>query len=643
MRNKLLLLNVVLLLAGASAARAQGTVRRHLIYFRDKAGTPFSVTQPQAFLSARALARRSRQRIAVLPRDLPVNPAYVAQVRAVAGRPQVRYTSKWFNAALVACDSATLARIRALPIIVSAQTLNRTVRVRLPTPATTTAATQQGLAAATGNRADYGKAYAQAQLIGAVAMHDAGFRGEGMQVAVFDAGFPGYRSASVFNNLRTQNRILATRNFVDGGTFVDTRNGHGMNTLSTLASEEPGRFIGTAPRASYYLCITEDIDSEHPVEEANWLAAAEFADSAGVDVISSSLGYTEFDAPSPSYTYANMNGRTAISSRAAAVAARVGMLVVNANGNEGTSAWHYVSAPADADSVISVGATDSLGVKAAFSSFGPSSDGRIKPTLSAQGVASAVVLPNGAITRANGTSFACPEMAGLATGLWQANPQLSAQQIIQCLRSTATQAAAPDNSLGYGIPNFTRAAACATLAVGCPAAGVQVSAVTATSATLTFTGGPAGSSYQITTVPATTTQTVTTAPVQLSGLQPGTTYMVSIAGTCPGGLSAAVTTASLTTLSTPVLTSPLPAYLQLYPNPTPDGQLQLLLPTALLSASLQVRIIDAKGALVRHLTLDAPPTGTYLTTLDAGYLAKGTYICEVRANGNRQWVRFLQK
>ena len=546
-----------LVLAARPEAAAQGTVRRHLVYLRDKAGTPFSVGQPQAFLSARALARRTRQRIAVLPRDLPVNPAYVAQVRAVAGRPDVRYTSKWFNAVVVACDSPTLRRIQALPIVRAAQTLNRggqTGPVRsypAPTAAPVAARTT------TGTRAGYGTPFTQNQLIGAVAMHDAGFRGEGMQIAVFDAGFPGADRIAALQPLFTQNRLLGTRNFVDGGRNVYQRNNHGTNCLSTMGAEQTGFFIGTAPRASYHLCITEDIYSEHPVEEANWLAAAEYADSAGVDIISSSLGYTDFDAPSVSYTYADMNGRNALSSRAATVAARVGMLVVVANGNEGVNPWHFVTAPADADSVLSVGAVDSTRTKVGFSSFGPSADGRIKPTLAAQGYYCAILAPSGAAVHGNGTSFACPELAGMAAGLWQANPRLTAQQVILALRSTASQANAPDNRLGYGIPNFTPAHAFA------------------------------------------------------QALPPDTAPQTAA------------------------------EQVQLYPNPIGDGQFRLRLPLALRNGPLKVRILDAKGATVRLLTLDAPATDE--VPVNAGALARGTYLCEVSAGSVTQTVRFVQQ
>ncbi|WP_210515450.1 S8 family serine peptidase [Hymenobacter terricola] len=539
-------------------AAAQGTVRRHLVYFRDKAGTPYSVAQPQAFLSARSLLRRTRQGIAVQPRDLPVNPAYVAQVRALAGSPQVIYTSRWFNAAVVSCDSVTLARITALPTVRTATTLNRSYRVPTPTPPPVQVPATVARTQAT--RAQYGPAFRQNLQIGALSMHDAGFRGEGMQIAVFDAGFPGVDQISALQPLFLENRMASTRNFVDGGTNVYTRNSHGTNCLSAMGANETGFYIGTAPKATFHLCITEDIYSEHPIEEANWLAAAEYADSAGVDVISSSLGYTTFDLPSVSYTYADMNGRTAISSRAATMAARVGMLVVSAAGNEGDDPWHYISAPADADSIMSVAAVDSSGNHAYFSSYGPTSDGRIKPTLAAMGLAAAVLAPNGTAFRGSGTSYACPILAGMVAGFWQANPTLTAQQVIVALRSTASQATVPDNILGYGIPNFLAA---------------------------------------------------------YNALHP----------TAPLATTASVPAAS--------------DALGLFPNPSGDGPLTLVLPAALRGQALRVRVLDARGAVVDRQQL--PATAGSQAPLQLAHLAKGAYTCEVSAGSLRRTVKFVQQ
>jgi serine protease AprX len=553
----LLVLSGVLSAVAATPAAAQGTVRRHMVYFRNKAGTPFSVTQPQAFLSARSLARRSRQGIAVLPRDLPVNPTYVAQIRAVAGAPQVLYTSRWFNAAVVSCDSTTLARVVALPAVRSAATLNRSFRAATPT----VAPVQVPIAPSRtqGTRAQYGMAYRQNEQIGVLRMHDAGFRGEGMQIAVFDAGFPGVDQISPLQPLYQDQRLLSTRNFVDGGTAVYQRNSHGTNCLSAMAGNESGFYIGSAPKSAFRLFITEDINSEHPVEEANWLAAAEYADSSGVDIISSSLGYTTFDAPSPSYTYADMNGRTAISTRAATVAARVGMLVVNAAGNEGDDPWRYISAPADADSIISVGAVDSLGNHAYFSSYGPTADGRIKPTLSSMGLQAAVLAPNGMAFRGNGTSYACPILAGMAAGFWQANPTLTAQQVIAALRTTASQGTNPDNTLGYGIPNFVTA---------------------------------------------------------YNTLHPNAPLSAASAAASAEGLG-------------------------LYPNPSGDGPLMLVLPPALRGQPLRVRVLDARGAVV--VKQDLPATTASETPLRLGRLAKGFYTCEVSAGSTRSTVKFVQQ
>ena len=442
------------LLSGSPAAQAQAAppVQRYFVFFKDKAGTPYTVGQPQAFLSARALARRTRQGIAVRARDLPVSPAYLTQVQAVSGT-QLIFTSRWLNGAVLACDSLTLARVAQLPAVAGTQLLSR-VPPQAPAAAGAVADIPAPPTPAT-PRATYGPAYAQNQLIGAVAMHEAGYRGEGMQIAVFDAGFPGADRLAALQLLQQQGRVASTRNFVDGGQRVYLRNGHGTATLGLIAGELPGYYVGTAPRATFHLCVTEDVSSESPMEEANWLAAAEYADSAGVDVISSSLGYNTFDDPALSHTYADLNGRTAIGSRAALGAARAGIVVVNSAGNDGNNGWHYIGVPADADSIITVGAVDSLRQHAAFSSYGPTADGRLKPTLAAMGVASAVLTPAGTVMRGAGTSYACPELAGLVAGFWQANPTLSAQQVIAALERGGSQAQSPDNSLGFGVASFS--------------------------------------------------------------------------------------------------------------------------------------------------------------------------------------------
>ncbi len=553
-------LSVLLALPAAAVAgpghpsATAATVRKHLVYFKDKAGTPFSVAQPEAFLSARALQRRQRQQIAVLPRDLPVSPAYVQQVKAVAG-VQYWYSSRWFNAAMVACDSATLLKLQALPFVKTAQTLNRIQPGTSTQPKTELPAAADQLA---GTRSQYGKAYAQAQQVGAVQMHDAGYRGEGMQIAVFDGGFPGVNTASVFASLRQEGRLLNTFNVVDKSTDVFQRSSHGTNCLSIIGGDEPGRYQGTAPKAAFRLFITEDVATEHRVEEANWLVAAEYADSAGVDVISSSLGYSTFDAPSANYSYADLNGRTAISTRAATVAARVGMVVVNSAGNEGNSSWRYILAPADADSIMAVGAADSLAFVAGFSSRGPTADGRLKPNVSAMGVATAIVTAGGAITRGNGTSYSCPVVAGLVAGFWQANPRLTAQQVISLLQRSGTLAGNPNNDLGNGIPNFARA-------------------------------------YNL--------------------ANPG----APLAASSP--------------LSRPDVF--------VYPNPIQGADnLYLQLDAGFRAAPLEVRVFDARGALVARQRVAATAAGT--VRLEAAQLVPGVFTCLVSNGREQRLVRFVK-
>jgi len=451
-----LLLFSWLLLSLPLAAQNQGTMRRHLVYFKDKAHSPYSLDKPQTFLSDRALQRREKQKIALQARDLPVNPVYVAGIKSMG--VSVWYTSRWFNAAVVYCDSTKLSQVLALPFVKNGRTLSRQTMV--------SQASGEGNLRDAGLRnakrtksgtAAYGKGFNQANMIGAVDLHAAGYRGDSMYVAVLDGGFPGVDQAPAFAPLFAENRLKGTYDFVGRDKGVFERDNHGTNVLSTMAAYEPGVMMGTAYKASYFLFITEDSQGEQQIEEINWLLAAEYADSAGVDVINSSLGYNDFDAPSVDYTYQDMDGNTALVTRAADYAAATGMLVVSSAGNDGNKAWRYVGAPADADSILTVGAVDSLGRYAGFSSLGPTADGRIKPNLSAQGVSTTVITKSGALGRNHGTSFASPVLAGMAACFWQANPKLSNMEVIRLLQQSASQSKNPDPYLGFGIPNGWKA------------------------------------------------------------------------------------------------------------------------------------------------------------------------------------------
>ncbi|GAB3513693.1 S8 family serine peptidase [Spirosoma knui] len=427
--------------------------RKYLVLLRDKANTPYSVSRPEQFLSQRSIQRRQKQNIAILERDLPVNPAYVTQLSQAGAK--IWFTSRWLNAVLIEATDATLTAVQGLPFVKGLE-FGRTL-----------SNARQGARVGSTERVytkfgdveplTYGTSQAQVTQIGADVMHQRGYHGEGILIGVLDSGFLNANQAGFLKPLFDEKRVVATYDFVRKETSVYEDDSHGLSCLSVIAATADNQLYGTAYKASFVLLRTEDAASESRVEEANWLFGAEYADSAGVDVLSSSLGYTQFDDPASSYTYQQMDGKTALSTRAAQIAAETGMVVVVAAGNDGNNAWRYLSAPSDAASVLAIGAVTQTGQRASFSSFGPSADGRVKPDVAARGQGTSIGLPNGQIQMGNGTSFATPLVAGLAAGFWQAHPRLTAAQVIESLRRSGSQYGAPDDQLGYGIPHFERA------------------------------------------------------------------------------------------------------------------------------------------------------------------------------------------
>ncbi|MDX5437927.1 MAG: S8 family serine peptidase [Pontibacter sp.] len=457
---RLLLLFISLLPYLPALAQGSGSTdtaeKKHLVYFTDKNNTPYSLEEPLQFLSPKSVQRRQRQSIPLAPRDLPVDPAYVAGLKDAGA--EVWYTSRWFNAAVVLCSDVKLQELQALPYVKSSRSLNsiskppneihKAVEQQLEAPALA------AMAAPTLEARDYGPAFHQADMLGADELHAAGYHGEGMTIAVFDAGFPAVNTIEAFSHLFQRGQMLGTFDFVENKQNVYSANSHGTAVLSTMAAYAPGSLLGTAYAANYLLLRTEDAATKHQIEEINWLLAAEYADSAGADIINSSLGYTTFDTPSKSYTYQDLDGNTTLVSQAADLAAATGMLVVVSAGNNGNDSWHYISAPADADSVLAVGAVDSLGTKALFSSFGPTADGQVKPDVVAMGQGTYFLNTSGRVVRGNGTSFSAPVMAGFVASLWQANLRKTNLQMIQLLRQISSNANSPDNSTGYGIPRY---------------------------------------------------------------------------------------------------------------------------------------------------------------------------------------------
>lgn len=446
-RNKSILYFGVLalLLSAFQPIRAQVASDRYLVRFTDKDNTPYSVDQPEEFLSAEAIQRRTDQDIAIGVDDLPVDPQYIAGLQAL-GDLTVLHRLKWFNAVLIeTTDPAVVAAIAEQPYVESLE-ISPTLRgVKHPTDV-------PGLPK--NSEEEYGAALNQIAMLNGLPLHQAGYRGEGRVIAVLDGGFFGVLEAPVFTDLIADQRILATKNFVDPALDVYRWSLHGTFVLSTMAGYNPDTLIGTAPEASYVLCLTEDVSEERRIEEAWWAAAAEYADSLGADIINSSLGYSEFDEPEENYTYEDMDGNTTLITRAADKAASKGILVVASAGNSGTLPWHYITAPADGDSVLAVGAVTPDSLSADFSGRGPRPDGVIKPNVVAQGAPAAVAAVEGGAFFGNGTSFSSPIVAGMSAALWQAVPQATAWQVLEAIQSSAHLYQMPNDSMGYGIPDF---------------------------------------------------------------------------------------------------------------------------------------------------------------------------------------------
>jgi serine protease AprX len=453
---------VLFLLCFFSLELFSQTPTKHWVQFTDKNNSPYSLSNPSAYLSPRAIARRVAQNISIDSADLPVNPSYVAGVAATGAT--VHAHSKWLNGVVVFTSNLTiLGQIAALPYVSSVngvgfrESSNTDPKFSdetfQPVPNTQRTGSVESL------MLNYGSSFNQINMLGGVCLHNANFQGQGMQIAVLDAGFFNANVLSVFDSLYLNNRILGTWDFVAGDSSVYEDNTHGTMVLSCMGGNLPGQLVGTAPEASYWLLRSEEAATEYLVEEYYWASAAEFADSVGADVINSSLGYTRFDDPSQDHTYADMDGVTVPCTRAANYAASRGMMVVVSAGNSGQNTWFYIGAPSDADSALAIAATDASGIVTGFSSRGFAPDGGIKPNLGAQGGNSVVCDPftNGAIQTGNGTSFASPILCGLVACLWQAHPSMNQVQLKNVIELSASQYSNPDSLLGYGIPDFCAA------------------------------------------------------------------------------------------------------------------------------------------------------------------------------------------
>jgi len=427
---------------------------RYFIRFTDKNNSLYSVSNPSAFLSAEAIQRRSNANIPVTIDDIPVNMSYIDSIRATGA--VILNVSKWLNGISIECDSLVYDQIRTFPFVESIRSIKQ-IPSKAPKDAKKDPANIPPFRNPVMLRVqnlDYGNSFNQINMINGDYLHDLGFTGEGIPIAVLDAGFYNVDQLEAFDSIRLNNRILGTWDFVNDESSVYEDNSHGMQVLSCIAGNLPGQLVGTAPSASFWLLRTEDASTEYLIEEYNWVSGAEYADSAGARIITSSLGYSTFDDSTMDHSYTDMDGNTTPASIGADMAAARGMLVLASAGNLGNSPWHYISAPSDADSVLAVGAVNELGYKAGFSSWGPSYDGDVKPNVAAQGQQTTVASIGGGISSANGTSFACPVLAGAAACLWQAHPGKSNMEVFHAIQQSASYYQNPGDSLGYGIPDF---------------------------------------------------------------------------------------------------------------------------------------------------------------------------------------------
>ncbi len=425
------------------------------VAFSDKNNSPWSLSFPEEYLSEKAIQRREKQNITIDLFDLPVNPSYIQQVTQLGA--SLIHTSKWLNGITVKVFDANFPdEVVKLPFVSEIQLTKRTTQEK-------SAVNKFAEPDVSGNSLEidtlvYGEsAYQVAQLNGQF-LHNQNFKGQGMTIAVLDAGFYKVDQYPAFDSLWINGQIAGTKNFVADNSVAGLFEGHyhGMSVLSTMGGNVPGELMGTAPKASYWLIRSEDHVTEFLIEEDNWVAAAEFADIVGADVINSSLGYFTFGDPAMNHTYAEMDGKTTRVARAANIAASRGILVFSSAGNEGreNNPWKYIITPSDGDSVIAVGAVNKEGVPAPFTSWGPASDGDIKPNVSAVGWNTIIQRSNGTIGTGNGTSYSSPVMAGAATCLWQANPFATAAQVKSAIEQSAHLYSNPDSLLGYGIPDM---------------------------------------------------------------------------------------------------------------------------------------------------------------------------------------------
>lgn len=416
----------------------------YIVFFTDKNGSPYSIAQPEEYLSGRSIERRTSQQIPITEQDLPVNPNYVTGL--LAAGVTVVYTTRWFNGAIVSGTSSQAENLKLLSYVSAVEYIapgsgggRRKDNERF-------------------NKTEVAESDSlfQNKILDVATMHADGFSGEGMLIGVLDGGFTGSDNIDAFSRLRNEGRVLLTYDFVGRSQDVYRYSDHGTKVLSLMAADWTDKsFVGVAPEAGYALMVTENVLSEFRIEEYYWTIGAERADSLGVDVITTSLGYHLFDDPAMDYEPKDLDGSTAVITRAAQTAADRGIIVVTSAGNEGSDPWQTITFPADIVDGLAVGSIQTNFSKSIFSSTGPSWDGRVKPDVVAQGSATYLVSGAGNLLTGSGTSFSAPQVAGLVAGVWQAYPNHTSKEILNAVRSSSDLYDNPNNELGYGVPSYS--------------------------------------------------------------------------------------------------------------------------------------------------------------------------------------------
>ncbi|MFW5820106.1 MAG: S8 family peptidase [Bacteroidota bacterium] len=455
MNKKILLLTAYFLAFFGPSFSQRLAPEKYWVQLMDKKGTKYSINIPNEFLSERSILRREKFDIKITEEDLPVSAAYIDSILSTGVK--IHGTTKWFNAIIIeTTDSVALEKISKFHFVKDFNTNYSNF---------SSVSREEGHFHDSPNFDKkyhesyfYGAASSQISILGGTFLHNFGYKGEDILIAVFDAGFNKVDELKAFSHLWEENRIKSYRDFVNPSSNIFEESTHGLAVLSTLAAYIPDTFVGTAPKASYMLLRSEEAARENKAEEAYWILAAEYADSLGADIITSSLGYNDFPTSDKmNYNFDDLNGDSALVTRAAEKAFEKGMVIVSSAGNEGNNDSGRITPPADGPNVLAVGSIDTAYNITSYSSRGNTYDGRIKPDVMAVGFRTKIINSIGNPSEAYGTSFAAPQVAGLIACLMQATSDKTHHEIIQAVRKSSSQYQNPDSISGYGIPNFIHA------------------------------------------------------------------------------------------------------------------------------------------------------------------------------------------